>query len=452
LPRVLHDHLRQLFHKSDVTGLGEYPSLMPFLAAMDRAQVMGLHGPHPGDMQFYLAGVFASFPSDLDTEVKRYGLRIGKFKMDDHDEYEKNRNFVLQHLMELYGYPVSSERRTSAALFARRLHKMGERFLIRTLGQSDRTLTTMYSSSGSHSYPRVDKIALVGIEDNQDGVLQRLYDEGYLVDKKRHVAILKVVYRQHKFSPDNVRQERALSVRSQSVIHPLTGEELVMPGLIRDTTTMFLRLNDIVRGEHTGRIVYKRNEIVEDTDTEEKRLKFLYAWLSKHQRRMIGYSDEFFANIGKVLDNYLLSPGNDEQFSDLPELFQEVRSRYSYILQARKIRLLEDLQARHFKGEHIGYHTMLLETVSLLRSLKFEIVIFFDSLVNTIIAIGESMLNDRYLIRSYVEKADDDLTRNGLEIKRNYGKLVSIIDDFKSIRKLRADAGKRLGLTGSGQV
>ncbi|MDL2279758.1 hypothetical protein LJC15_03720 [Desulfovibrio sp. OttesenSCG-928-G11] len=452
LPRVLHDHMRQLFHKADVTDLAEYPQLIPFLCAMDRAQVLGLHGPHPGDMKFYLAGLYASFPSDLDTEVKRYGLRIGKFKMDDHDAYERNRVFVLQHLMELYGYPVASERRTSAALFARRLHKMGERFLIRTLGQSDRTLSTLYSSSGAHGYPRVDKIALTSVEDNQDGILERLYDGGYLLDEKRQVVILKVVYRQHKFSPDNVRQERALSVHKQGVIHPLTGEFMELPGLIRDTTNMFLRLNDIVRGEHMGRIIYKRNEIVEDTDTEEKRLKFLCAWLSKHQRRMIGYSEEFFANIGKVLDGYILSSDSDERFNDLEDLYQEVRLRYSYILQARKVRLLEDLQLRQYKGERISYGRMLSETVLLMRTLKFEIVTYFDSLVNTAIVIGESMLNDRYLLRSYIEKPDDELTQNGLEIKRNYGKLVTLIDDFKSIREIRADAGQRQQAQAAGAV
>jgi hypothetical protein len=440
LPRNLHEHFRLLFARTDVSDLAEYPALSPFLTVMDRAQVFGMHGPHPGAMRFHLAGVYASFPSDLDTEVKRYGLRIGKFAMDDHDTYERNRGFVLQHLMELYGFPVASERRTSAALFARRLHKMGERFLIRTLGQSDRTLTTMYSSSGSHTYPNVEKIALVKIEDNQDGSLERLYDEGYLIDEKRQVIIMRVVYRQHKFSEENVRQERALSVQAQQVIHPLTGESLSLPGLIRDTTNMFLRLNDIVRGEHTGRIIYKRNEIVEDTDTEEKRLKFLYAWLSKHQRRMIGYSDDFFANIGKVLDHYLLSPESYDNFAGLNDLFNEVKSRYSYIMQARKVRVLEDLHSRNYKGQRLSYGKMLSEAVSILHPLKFEIVSYFDSLVNTAIAIGDSILNDRYLVRTYIEKSDDALTQNGLEIKRNYGKLVSLIDDFKSIRKLRTES------------
>jgi hypothetical protein len=289
----------------------------------------------------------------------------------------------------------------------------------------------------------VEKIALVSIEDNQDGMFERIRSEGYLLDESRRVVILRVGYRQHKYSPDNVRQDRALSVESQEVIHPLTGKSLSCPGLIRDNTNLFLRLNDIVRGEHTGRIVYKRNEVVENTDTEEKRLKFLFAWLSKHQRRMIGYGDEFFANIGKVLDRYLLSPENDEKFAPLHDLYQDVASRYSYILQARKVRVLEELHERNYKGARIGYGQMLAESVALLHSLKFEIVTYFDSLVATVIAIGESMLNDRYLVRTYIEKDDSEMTAKGVEIKRNYGKLVSLVDDFKAIRKSRKEGSQR---------
>lgn len=437
LGRALQEQVRILFPKKDVTDLANYPALIPFLSNMDRAQVFGMQGPHPLDMQFYLAGIYGSLPSDLDTEVKRYGLRIGKFKLDDHDAYERNRAFVLQHLMELYGFPIASERRTSAALFARRLHKMGERFFIRALGQSDRTLTTLWSNGEGTAYPQVDKIALVRVEDNQDGMLEQLYDGGYLIDEKKQVVILKVLYKQHKYSADNVREERALSVVSQEVIHPLTGEALKVPGFIRDTTNMFLRLNDIVRGEHIGRIVYKRSEIIENTDSEDKRLKFLYAWLSKHQRRIIGYSDEYFANIDKILSGYLLTTENFEQFTDVNDLYLDVITRYSYIQQARKVRVLEDLQHRIFKGEHVSYAKMLSEAVDLLNSLKFEIVSYFDNLVSTVISIGESILNDRYLLRTYIEKPEDDLTQNGLDIKRNYGKLVTAIDEFKSIRKSR---------------
>lgn len=444
LPRGLHEQLRLQFQKTDISDLNNYPSLQPFLLNMDRAQVIGMHGPHPHEMQFYLAGFYASFPSDLDTEVKRYGLRIGKFKLDDHETYEKNRSFVLQHLMELYGFPISSERRTSGTLFARRLHKMGERFMVRILGQSDRTLTTIWTDSGNYPYPRVDKIALIKVDDNHDGLLERLYDGGYLIDEKKQVAIIKVGYRQHKFSPDNVRQERALSVESQAIIHPLTGETLPLAGLVRETTNMFLRLNDIVRGEHTGRIVFKRNEMVENTDSEEKRLKFLYAWLSKHQRRIIGYSDEFFANIDKVLDNYLHSPENYDTFNGLQDLLQDVLARYSYILQARKVRVLEELHERNYKGERIGYARMLAEAVTLLHELKFEIVNYFDSLVSTVIAIGDAMLNDRYLVSQYIEKPDDVMTARGLEIKRNYGRLVSLLDDFRAIRKSRMEQPRPL--------
>jgi hypothetical protein len=443
MPKGLHEHLRLQFQKQDVGDLMHYSSLLPFLFAMDRGQVMGLRGPHPQEMNFYLAGIYASFPMDLDAEVKRYGLRIGKFAFDDDESYERNRNFVLQHLMELYGYPIASERRTSAAMFARRLHKMGERFLVRTLGQSDRTLTTIWSDGGAQPYPHVEKTALVSIEDPHDGMVERLAREGYFIDEHKRVVILRVRYKQHKFSQDNVRQERALSVEAQAVIHPLTGEALDGVSLIRDTTTMILRLNDIVRGEHSGRVVYKRYEIVENTDTEEKRLKFLYAWMSKHQRRMIGYSDEFFASMDKVLNGYLFAPDREERFSGMRDLLQEVTAKYSYIQQARKVRVLEDLYERNFQGERIGYARMLGEATALLHSLKFEIVSYFDSLVSTVIAIGEAMLNDRYLVRTYMEKADEQLTQNGLEIKKMYGKLVALMDEFKAIRRSRADGGEQ---------
>jgi hypothetical protein len=443
LPRTMQEILRRLFANNDTADLAVYPALMPYLACMDRGQVMGLHGPHPRDMSFYLAGVYASFPSDLDTEVKRYGVRIGKFRLDDHDTYEQNRNFVLQHLMELYGFPVASERRTSAAVFARRLHRMGERFLIRVLGQSDRTLTTIYGPGTSVRYPYVDKIALIKASDTaEDDNAEKLRDEGWFLDAEKRVLILKILYRQHKFSTDNVRQERALSVLRQEIIHPLTGKTLPYEGLVRSTANVHLLLNDIVQGEHTGRTVYKRAEIVEDTDTEEKRLKFLFAWLSKNQRRIIGYSDEFFANIEKILNNYLL-PADDERFYKVRDYHSEVLNRYKYILQARKVRMLEDLLNRNVKGKRIDYTQMLAESAKLMLSLKFEIVNYFDLLVSTAIAIGESMLNDRYLIRTYIGKPESRLSQKGLEIKRNYGKMVTLIDDFKSIRKLRLAGGRQ---------
>ncbi len=118
--------------------------------------------------------------------------------------------------------------------------------------------------------------------------------------------------------------------------------------VIKDTYTLVLKLNDIVKGEFTGRVKYKR-EIVEGTDTHEKRLKFLYSWLSKHQRRIIGYSDEFYANVNKVLDNYLLNSELFDIFNEHNNLYREVWEKYSYIQQARKIKIPRRLERKNLQ-------------------------------------------------------------------------------------------------------
>ena len=438
LPRALQEPLRQQFAKKNVMDLANYPALLPFLLEMDRAQVISMFPESCKRPGFCLAGVYASLPSDLDTEIKRYGLKINKFAVGDNKLYETNRHFVYQHLMELYGFPVASERRTSSALFARRLHKMGEKFLVRVLGQSDRTITTLWNDGSQLYYPKVEKTALVALDPDMEG-LDILRKGGYLVDTDRNVAIIRVSYRQHKFNADNVRQERALSVESHEIIHPITGVPTTEVNILRDGSNMFLRLNDIVRGEFTGRIVYKRNEIVENTDTEEKRLKFLYAWMSKHQRRIIGYGDEFFSNISKILDRYLHAPENYEVFEHLHDLHYEVIEKYNYIQQARKVRLLEDLRDRNSRYGRLSYHAMLQAVVEELHELKFEIVSYFDPLVANIIHIGEAILNDAYLRATYIEKRDDALTKRGQDVKKNYGKLVSLVDEFKAIRKARTE-------------
>lgn len=447
VPRKYHENVKDNMRDKDITSLNHYPLLMPVLTEMDRGQVMGLYGPAQ-DPSFYLTGIYASFPSDLDSEIKRYGLRIGKFSMDNPDIYEKNRNFVCQHIMELYGYPFSSERRTSAALFSRKLHRMDEKFLIRTVSQSDRTITTnWYDGDASKKYPDVEKIALISLDKDHEKISE-LREKGFFVNAKDRVVILKVYYTQHRFSPDNVRKERALSVSHQEIIHPLTGEVYDESTFIRDSSNMVLRLNDIVRGEHKGIAIFKRNEIIENTETDDKRLKFLYAWLTKHQRRMIGYSDEFFASISKVLDNYLLGDDANERFSKLKELRDEVLDRYSYIQQARSLSLLEDLAQREIRGKKISYAEMLDATVDLLHSLKFEAVNYFESLVSTAISIGENMLNDRYIIRTYIDKDEADLTPNGMDIRRNYGRLVSLLDELRAIRKIKAESSQAVyGLT-----
>ncbi len=433
LPKVYQDQFRSEIGKSRITDLHAYPRLLPFLLQMDRGHVLAKNSA--GD--YYLAGIYASFPSDLDSELKRFGLSIGKFKPDDNVLYELNRNFVYHFLMELYGFPIVSERRTSAALFARRLFKSGEDFIVRVLGQSDRTITSFYSSAESRKYPKLEKLALVSVDKSQQEQLRYLKKRGFLLQDGKQAVILRVVYRQHKYDPNNVRTDRALSVDRQEVIHPWTGEICSTVNIIKDTSLMTYILNDIVKGEYYGRIKFKRNEIVENTETHAKRLKFLYAWLRKHQRRIIGYSDEFYDRVLKVLDNYLLHPDLQDVFQDLHDLYQEVWKQYSYIQQARKVKQLEDLRLRKFKGKDINYLQMLEHSTRIMKELKFELVKYFDSLVSQAVYICEGILNDKYLLKRYIHRPADKLTQYGLEVRKYYGQLVKLLDELQAIRKTR---------------
>jgi hypothetical protein len=436
MPKTLQEDFRKRFWNRNAADLEHYDQVFPFLVKMDRAHVMSLDA----EGEFHLSGIYGSLPSDLDTELKRFGLKIGKFSVHDNARYELNRLFTYQFLMELYGFPIASERRTSAALFARRLFRLGERFVIRVLGQSDRILTTLHTHPRSRFYPCVEKIALVRMESDRDE--SRLLDEqGFFLDRKRQVVILRVIYRQHNYDPNNVREDRALSVLRQEIIHPVNGRVIDSMNLIKDASSMSVKLNDIVRGEFNGRIKFKRNEIVENTETHEKRLKFLHAWLSKHQRRIIGYSDEFYATVVRVLDSYLLDPENFSEFNAQHELYREVWAKYSYIQQARKVKELEDLKDREYKGRSITYLQMLETTTEIMGSLRFEIVDYFNELVDRYIAICEIMLNNSYMQRNYIRPRKDTLSPYGLKVRALYGRLVSLVDELKAIRRTKKDKG-----------
>lgn len=430
LPRNLHEEFKKRFQRQDITVLEMYPLLLPYLLEMDRAHVISknFYG------HFQLSGVFASFPSDIDGEIKRFGLRIGKFQMGNNELYQRNRNFVMQFLMELYGFPIASERRTSAALFSRRLHKSAENFLIRVLGQSDRTITTIWNDHLHGRYPSVEKITLVSIDKEQTDLIDEIKEQNAFVDEKKRVVILRVHYKQHAFNKGNIRQDRALSIVSHEIIHPLTGESITHINVLRDTTNLIIRLNDIIRGEHYGKVLYKRTELVENTDTEEKRLKFLYSWLSKHQRRIIGYSDDFFLDLSKVLKNYF-DKLNEEDHIELRELIQENRNKYSFILQARKVRALEEIGSRKYKGTTLNYEQMISEAVTVSKELRFECVHYFDTIIESTLYEIDKILNNRYLRKNYIEKSDGQLSAKGQEIKKNYGKLIKIRDEFVGIHK-----------------
>ena len=433
LAKKLQEPFRETFKRQDATALEQLPLLLPFLLHMDRAHVFA----QDRFGYFHLGGVFASFPSDIDGELKRFGLRTGKFRLGDNDLYERNRLFIYQFLMELYGFPVASERRTSAALFARRLHKAGERFLVKVLGQSDRTITTIWNNGSHRHYPQVEKVALTCVDPEQTELINTLDKAGYFIDRKKLVVIVRITYKQHQFNADNVRQDRALSSATQEIIHPLTGKTFGDVNIAKDTTTMILRLYDIITGEYEGRIVYKRTELIESTETDEKRLKVLFSWLSKNQRRIIGYSDEFYQRVIKVLDSYLKAPANAEAFEQHNDLYQEVQTRCAYIRQARQVRFLEDIMSRQYKGERLGYGRMLQETVNLLHGLRFELTNYFAPLMENILHHLELILHNRYILRTYIERSDDELSQGGLEIRKNYRKLVGLYDELLAFKKSR---------------
>jgi hypothetical protein len=438
LPKRYHSDFLKKFDNKDICSMGTYASMIPFLLELERAHIIA----HNDEGEFTLQGIYSSLPSNLDSELKQFGLKIGKFKAGNSLMYECNRLFVYQFMMELHGFPIVSERRTSSAMFAIRLLRQNERFIVRVLGQSDRTITTMMSPpidtpKKLAKYPRVEKTALVQVSENQTELIGILKDQGFFVDEKNRIVILRVTYQQHEYSPKNVREDRALSVLKQEVIHPITGEVNDSLNIIQNVRNMILRLNDIVRGEYRLTVNYKRSEIINNTDSHENRLKVLYMWLSKHMRRIVDYSDEYYSQIVRVLDGYLLAPDNYDIFNDHYALHQEVWSRYGQIQQARKVRILEDLRYRKYKGEQISYHRMLELMVEILSELKFEIVNYFDKLVVKVLIIGNDVISDPYLHRKYLEVQDEDLSNYGLEVKKCYRNLEVLLDEFRSIRKSR---------------
>lgn len=438
LPKRHHSDFLKTYDGKDITSMKDYGNMLQFLLELERAHILALDSTG----KFTLQGMYASLPSNLDSELKQFGLKIGKFRPGDNLMYEQNRLFVYQFMMELHGFPIVSERRTSSAMFAIRLLRSGERFIVRVLGQSDRTITTMMSPPDStprhlKKYPRVEKIALVQVNENQKETNTMLREQGFFIDPKKRVVILRVTYQQHEYSSKNVREDRALSVLRQEIIHPITGKALDSLNIIQNVQNMILRLNDIVRGEYRIAINYKRNEIINNTDTHENRLKVLYSWLSKHMHRIIDYSDEYYSQIVRVLDSYLLAPDNYDAFNDYHQLHQEVWVRFNQIQQARKIRILGDLPSRNYKGSTISYEQMLELMNETLNELKFEIVNYFDGLIVKVLIIGGDVISNPYLLRKYINVDEETLSPYGKRIRSHYNELIQLLDEFRSIRKSR---------------
>jgi len=390
LDRDLRPKFRQRFAGRDLTDLAAYRELLEFLFHMDRAHVLAKDAAG----NFRLLGVYGSFPSDLDTELKSLGRRLGKFKDRDSGTYELEREFVYQFLMELYGFPIASERRTSAALFARRLSRLKEQYLIKVLGASDRTITSL-SGFEQKGYPLVEKIALISLPPGLAEAHPHLAQEHFYVDVKRRVVIFKVTYKQHKYNPLNVLEDRAASVLKQELIHPEHGGRWAGLNILKDTQRALKELTDIVRGEFPGSISYKRSDLITSTKTHEDRLKFLSAWLAKNRRRLGYYSSETFNAAKKVLNSYLLNRDYRETFTRHPELHREVLQQLAYLDQAQQLQPLEKL-ANPGKKRGPGPSRRLAQAVAFLEDKQGELPYFYDDLFAKCLSLWDQLLSYPY--------------------------------------------------------
>ena len=393
----LDRHLRSLFRSSfmgrDLTDLVCYQELLRYLFHMDRAQVIA----RDARGVFRLLGVYASFPSDLNTELKAFGKDLGKFKKLDSAVYESERYFVYQFLMELYGFPIAAERRTSAALFARKLSRLRQSYLIKVLGASDRTITSL-TGFDQKKYPLVEKIALISLPAGLAEANPHLKEQGFYLDPGRRVVIFKVTYQQHKYHHLNVLEDRALSVLKQELIHPYTGEREAGLNILKDTRRFLKDLTDILRGEYLGAISYKRTDFLTSTKTHEDRLKFLSAWLSKNQRRLATYGPESFDAALKLLNSYLLRKGLYSTFVKQAELHREVLQKVVYLTQAHQLHELEKLAQAGGQGG-LGPSRRLAHAVAFLEESREALPYFYDELFKKCLNLWERILTNPYFKR-----------------------------------------------------
>ena len=396
LPRARHKELMRRLESSDITSTEHYPDILAFICGMDRGHVIA----RSRTGTYRLLGIYASFPSDLDSEIKRFGFKIGKFKTGDNKLYERNRLFVYRYLMELHGFPIASERRTSAAMFARKLAKNNENFIVSVLGNSDRVLTFL-SSRGKEHWPLVEKIALVSVDEDSRETVDALDRAGFFVDRERRVIIFKATYIQHEYNPDNIIEDRALSVVEQEAIHPVTGDRFSNLNLLKTTQRRLVRLNDIVRGEHQGQIVYGDHEMIYGTEDHLSRLKFLNAWLVKHRRTLLGYSSRTFRQIERTLESYLKDPDLTPDLLRYPVTYRTVCVFVDTLRQEFQVLQLEQaLNKSSGEGRSLSYRDRLALLLEFLYRER-ELIKFKEEVFEKVMFLCDRVLDSDYFNKRY---------------------------------------------------
>ena len=391
---------RTRFAQRDLTDLGLYEEFIEYLFHMDRAQVIALDH----EEVFRILGVYGSFPSDLDNEIKTLGRQMGRFKKLDNSVYERERYFVYQFLMEMYGFPIASERRTSAALFARKLSRVKEQYLIKVLGNSDRTITSLCGFE-QKKFPLVEKVALVSLPADFALTHRHLADQGFFVNRRRRVVLYKVTYQQHRYSPLNVLEDRALSVLTQEIIHPCHGGRDAGFNLLKETHRFLKDLTDIVRGEHLGSVIYQRSDLITAPKTHEDRLKFLSAWLGKNQRRLATYSQETVEAAKMVLNSSLLNKDDKEVVDKHPDLHREALRQMAILTQAHQLQTLEKLTQKHADRRRLGPYPRISQAVSFLEEKREELPYFYPAMFQKCLDLWDKLLNYPYFRRLQQQEA-----------------------------------------------
>ncbi len=429
LPRNIVRELERVIGRRAITPVSHYHRLLKLLVRMDRGHLIA----RAPDGSFYLAGIYASFPSDLDGEIKRFGRQIGKFIKGDNESYLRNRQFVYHFLMEQMGFPICGERHTSAALFARRLMRRRERFVVKVLGHSDRTITTLTSEGASGRLPVVQKVALVSAAGCPPEKLKELGKGGFFVDRRRKVVILRVYYQQHAYHKDNILEERALSVLNQEVIHPRTGEVLEGMDVLGLSQDRLLLLNDIVRGEHRGSIVYRGRERVVGTASTRNRLKFLAAWLRKHRSILADYAPENFERVVKVLSSYLDDPARAEEFARYQRLYEEVKQAFAELKVAHRLRLLERLITTRtdHEGRRLTHVQLLVVLVHILSEEAGALLKHYPKAMRKLLRICRKYMNDPYLRRRYLSRPPRTTYEHHL--RAEYAKLSELVRRYEQM-------------------
>jgi hypothetical protein len=419
LPRADREAMVSEMGSADITQLKHYPRVLSFVCRMDRGHVIA----RESDGAYRLMGIYASFPSDLDWVLKRFGLKIGKFRTGDDKLYERNRLFVYRYLMELYGFPIASERRTSAAMFTSRLIGRNENFFISVLGNSDRVVTFL-SSRGKGRWPVVEKFSLVSVDSDSKAMTQALEDGGFFLDPKRKVIVFKVTYTQHEYNPDNIIEDRALSVVEQEAIHPVTGERFTNLDLLKTTRRYVVRLNDIVRGEHQGQILYKGQDVVYGTEDHSSRLKFLHAWLSKHRRAFLGYSPKTFRKITHTLSTYLENPDTAPELAKYPKVLSAVKRQVEVLKQEYEVvNLRNSLEGKDGAGRPPSYRERLALLVDFL-SRERELVRFDEEVFEKVMFLCDRVLDNTYFNKRYRRGKKRTFSRYENEVMELYDEVM----------------------------